>query len=208
MKLNFENPFNKHEKTKKNLVMIISFLTLSMGAFANKEAKALEDFNSFDDMETKSKNEYVALHNMMHDMGIDTFEYDAGSKHYQIIDKDGKVSYVETGDGNVIKIVDTNGDHIVDEIDIEGYVDGAIKAAPVPGSKKLDEAHLKRIKVSHTFTKDDQSLGNVSVGSSIALDNKEGQTAFLKTQNKFLLGSKVLVRSLNKNSKKRLVFQR
>lgn len=206
MKFN-PNPFNSNKKeeahphavnTAERSFEIVdtgtktALIMLAVGLFKVASAAGpsiLLNEKNFADLESKSTTEYQKLVSQMklHNMDSVSFD-DANNKHVVVTYKNGVMTYVESGGGNVFTITDTNGDALVDNINIEGYIDGAEKVVNKDDVKKLDEAHLKRIRVAHGFTKDDQSIGNVDISSTMDLTTAQGQVAFYGTQGKFLKG--------------------
>lgn len=211
--MNFGNPFNKppiskifgngtpapettpdagsHEAEKsllKKLTLLGTFLAMMSSAEAS--SPALREFSDFQEMQSKSKTEFVNLQNKMHEMGSDTVRYEAAGKKMTFISHNGSSTYIEEGGGNKIVLEDKNGDHVVDAILMEGYIDGAVgikdNNAPKIAEKPVD---LKRISVDHHFSKDINSLSQVKVSSTISLTAQEEVRVFVKAQEKFVKGA-------------------
>ncbi len=165
----------------QKLVLITSFLFVL--ASAEAKSPALQQFDSFEEMQSKSKNEFIKLQNKMQEMGTDTVRYEVGNKKMMIIDHDGMIEYDETGGGNTIKITGVDG--VARSIKIEGNIDGTQKIDGDPETAKR-KGNIRSLE--HKFSQDKESLSQTKVGSTIDLTKMEEVKVFLSVQDKFVQG--------------------
>lgn len=172
------------------LMMIASFLTV-MGS-AEASSPALRDFGSFNEMQTKSKTEFVKLNQKMKDLGTDTIRYDVGNKKMTVINHDGGITYVEIGGGNTITIDDVNGDGVADKIKVQGYIDGT---QTIQGDPETAKRKGEMRDVEHIFSKDIEKNSSISVNSTMNLTKMEEVKVFVSVQDKFVQGIEGAVQS-------------
>jgi hypothetical protein len=179
-------PAASHE-SESNLLSKLALITSFLAVMGSAEAKspALREFGSFEDLQAKSKTEFVKLQQKMHEMGTDTIRYEAGTKKMTIINHNGATTYIEAGGGNMFTIDDLNGDGLADKVKIEGHIDGS---KTIQGDPEIAKRKGEITKVEHSFSQDIQNNSRINVGSTINLTRMEEVKVFLSTQDKFVQG--------------------
>ncbi len=196
-------PVPQSPESKKGLLEKLALIASFMAVFGYAEAKssAMSQFDTFEEMQSKSRSEFVKLQNKMHEMGTDTVRYEVGSKKMMIIDHDGIIEYDETGGGNTIKITGVDG--VARSIKIEGNIDGTQKIDGDPETAKR-KGEIKSLE--HKFSQDKEGLSQTKVGSTIDLTRMEEVKVFLSVQDRLVQGVEGALASMETDG--RLVAQK
>jgi hypothetical protein len=192
-----ENTAPESHESEKGLLSKLAFIISFLAVMGSAEAKspALREFSSFEDFQSKTKNEFVKLQEKMTEMNTDTVRYETPGKKIMFISHNGTHKLIEQGGGNTVILEDRNGDFLVDVADMEGYLDAAVTVKP-DDHQKVEPVQLKRIKVVHKFSDNINSLAHVKTTSTMSLTEAEEIKAFLSSQEKFVQAAENAYKSL------------
>lgn len=184
-----ENTLPESHESDKGLLSKLALMTSFLAIMGSAEAKspALREFASFEDFQSKSKNEFIKIQEKMNELKTDTIRYEVKDKKIMFVSHNGTHKIIEQGGGNTLIFEDRNGDYLVDVADMEGYLDAAVTVKP-HDQQKIEPAQLKRIKVVHKFSDDINSLAHIKTTSTMSLTQAEEVEAFLSAQEKFVQG--------------------